>query len=155
MLDMRLFNDLSRTFPAAQVRAAMEKAEECGEADLNGYTIRFTRDAERRMIALHPSWGGIYVGDYPSYVHFQVNILYRFPINGHKSASCCAKHRDTASVMERCMDASPTGEVLCECSAGMYKRRRKKVESLGYRVIRDNYAQCDREISPCVFVVTR
>lgn len=155
MLDMNLYADLCRKFPASQVRAAMEKAEESGEADLHGYTIRFTRDVERRMIALHPSWGGIYVGDYPSYVHFQKDILYRFPIDGRKSASCYAKHRDTASVMERCMKASPTGEVLCECSAGMYNRRRKKVESLGYKVIRDNYAQCEREISSCVFVVTR
>lgn len=155
MLDSHTIRQLSNTFSMSEIQSAMEKAEECGEAALGGYTIRFTRDAERRMIAVHPSWGGIYVGDYPSAVNFQKDILYRYSVAGRKSASCYAKHRDTASVMERCMAASPTGEVLCECSAGMYNRRRKKVESLGYRVIRDNYAQCDREISPCVFVVTR
>lgn len=125
------------------IKAAFEAAQKNGESSLNGWTIRRNSDGE--WMVLHPSWCGIYVGDYENHVIFQKNISCRAGKYGYAPA----KHSELPEVLSRC-----SSTILCECWADQYDRRKKQIEKLGYRVLKSNISACDTS-SRCFFVIER
>lgn len=125
----------------------VNEAEKNGEAVLYGYVIRF--NAAGKMIVLHPSWCGIYTGDYGAHIIFQKNISYSCGHFGFMSA----KHSDLEKVLENCCKNSATEEILCECCADSFSRRCKQVEKLGYKVVKSNISACENDWSTCYFIV--
>lgn len=134
-------------FTVAEIEAAISTAEINGQAPLGGWLIRHNDRGE--LITLHPSWGGIYVGDYKSHIHFQKNLSYTYGGYGFMNA----KHGDLEKVLQKLDAAKTNGFILCECMAYGYERRKKQVEKLGYKVYKTNIAQCDRDTSTCVFLI--
>lgn len=146
--------DVARTlsnhgFDMHTIRAAIDTAEGTGKADLNGWIIRYSCSGD--MIVLHPSWCGIYVGDYDTHIIFQRDISYRCGICGYVSA----KHHDLAAILERLNAAKTSAYILCECSAFQYERRKSQVEKLGYTVHHSNISACSSDWSPCVFLISK
>lgn len=135
---------LDKGFAPAEIQAAFEAAQKSGESILNGWTIR--RKLTGEWMVLHPSWCGIYVGDYDSHVIFQKNISCRSGKYGYTPA----KYSELSAVLGRC-----SSTILCECRAANYERRRKQVEKLGYRVLKTNISACESDNSTCVFVIER
>ena len=110
-------------FPMPDILKTVNEAEKNGEAALCGYVVRFNASGE--MIVLHPSWCGIYAGDYGAHIIFQKNISYSCGRFGFMSA----KHSDLEKVLENCRKNSTTEEILCECCADSFSRRRSKLKS--------------------------
>lgn len=135
---------LNKGFSPAEIQTAFDAAQKNGESSLNGWTIRKNSDGE--WILLHPSWCGIYIGDYESHVIFQKNISCRSGRYGYAPA----KYSELPAVLGRC-----SGNILCECHADQYDRRKKQVEKLGYRVLKSNISACESSISTCVFVIEK
>ena len=130
-----------------EIMQTIHAAEKDGEADLKGWVVRYNADGE--MIVIHPSWCGIYAGDYNAHIIFQKNISYTAGHYGFMSA----KHGELEKVLDRCRQYSKTEEILCECSADNFKRRCKAVEKLGFKVLRSNISACESEISTCYFII--
>ena len=128
---------------------AVTAAESSGSADLDGWIIRHNKDGE--MILIHPSYCGIYLGDYSTHIIFQKNISYRYGRYGYMHA----KHRDLPAVLGRVQQDNPGAFILCECHACDFPRRKKQVEKLGYTVRRSNISGCNSDISPCFFLIAR
>ena len=148
MINLQTVKVLSKQgFSMAQITAAMNTAEAEGSANLDGWVVRY--DDQGKMIVLHPSWCGIYTGDYSSHLIFQKNLSYTFSHYGYMSA----KHGDLAQIMQRLEAHKTNGYILCECHAGSYERRRKQLEKLGYTVYKSNITACENEISTCFFLV--
>lgn len=148
MINLQAVRTLSKQgFSMAQIVVAMNTAETEGSANLDGWVVRYNDHGE--MIVLHPSWCGIYVGDYSSHLIFQKNLSFTY---GHFGFSN-AKHGELSQVMERLAANKTNGFILCECDAGSYARRKKQVEKLGYTVYKSNISACETEISTCVFLV--
>ena len=148
MLNLETVRTLTRHgYEMSAVLAAMNAAETTGSADLDGWTIRYNERGE--MITVHPSWCGIYVGDYAAHIIFQKNLSYRCGKYGYMNA----KHRDLPAVLEKLDAAKTNGFILCECCACDYERRKKQVEKLGYTVHRSNISACESDISSCVFLI--
>lgn len=148
MLNIQVVNTLKKQgFEISEIMNAIRAAEKDGEAILNGWTIRYNDRDE--MIVVHPSWCGIYVGDYKSHVIFQKNISYHYNNFGFMPA----KYNDLDRVLSALAANKTNGFILCECSAGQYDRRRKQVEKLGYTVYKSNISACTSEISTCVFLI--
>ena len=102
MLNLASVRTLTRHgYDMPAILAAMNAAETTGSADLDGWTIRYNDRGE--MITVHPSWCGIYVGDYSAHVIFQKNISYTFSHYGFMNA----KYRDLPAVLEK-LDAAKT-----------------------------------------------
>ena len=134
-------------FQISEIMQTIHTAEKNGEAVLCGWVVRYNANGE--MIVLHPSWCGIYTGDYSAHIIFQKNISYTC---GHYSFTP-AKHRDLATVLENCQKHGGT-EILCECCADSFNRRCKAVENLGFKVLRSNISACESNLSTCYFVIT-
>ena len=83
-------------FAMPEIMQTIRTAEKDGEANLSGWVVRYNADGE--MIVIHPSWCGIYTGDYSAHIIFQKNISYTA---GHFGFTP-AKHRDLAEVLDRC-----------------------------------------------------
>ncbi|MCD7919469.1 MAG: hypothetical protein LUG45_05250 [Clostridiales bacterium] len=150
MVSLSVVNDLHRAgFPMPEVRAAVLAAEENGSADIGGYVVRYRQDTGE-MILLHPSWNGIYTGDYAARLNFQKELLYSF---GHY-ALIHAKHRELPAVLETLEQHKTNGFILCECDAAAFPRRKRQVEKLGYTVHTSNIAFCDCDWSPCYFLIS-
>lgn len=76
MLNLDAVRTLTRHgYEMPAILSAMNAAETAGSADLDGWTIRYNERGE--MITVHPSWCGIYVGDYAAHIIFQKNLSYR------------------------------------------------------------------------------
>lgn len=148
MLNLNTVRTLARHgYEAPAIMAAVNTAEITGSADLDGWIIRYNERGE--MILVHPSWCGIYVGDFKSHIIFQKDLSYTYG----KYCFMNAKHRDLPAVLEK-LDATKTnGFILCECCACDYARRKKQVEKLGYTVHRSNISACESDISTCVFLI--
>ena len=134
-------------FPMPDILKTVNEAEKNGEAALCGYVVRFNASGE--MIVLHPSWCGIYAGDYGAHIIFQKNISYSCGRFGFMSA----KHSDLEKVLENCRKNSTTEEILCECCADSFSRRRKQIEKLGYSVVKSNISACEKDWSTCYFII--
>lgn len=148
MLNIQVVNTLkNKGFEISEIMKAIHTAEKDGEAVLEGWTIRYNDRGE--MITVHPSWCGIYVGDYNSHVIFQKNLSYHYKNFGFMSA----KYSDLDRVLSSLAANKTNGYILCECSAGQYSRRKKQVEKLGYTVYKTNISACTSEISTCVFLI--
>ena len=144
-IDFKVCKELmNKGFSPDAINSAFEAAQKDGESSLNGWTIR--RKLTGEWMVLHPSWCGIYVGDYDSHVIFQRNISYTSGKYGYAPA----KHSELPEVLSRCAST-----ILCECRAANYERRRKQVEKLGYRVLKSNISACESDNSTCVFVIER
>ena len=135
---------LNKGFSPAEIQAAFETAQKNGEYSLNGWTIR--RNSAGEWMVLHPSWCGIYVGDYDSHIIFQKNISCRSGKYGYAPA----KYSELPMVLGRCAST-----ILCECWSDQYDRRRKQLEKLGYRVLKSNISACESSISKCYFVIEK
>ena len=119
MLNLDAVRTLTRHgYEMPAILAAIHAAETNGSADLDGWTIRYNDRGE--MITVHPSWCGIYVGDYSAHIIFQKNISYTFSRYGFMNA----KYRDLSAVLEKLDAAKTTGFILCECCACDFPRRR-------------------------------
>ena len=148
MLNLDAVRTLSRHgYEMPAIVAAMNAAEATGSADLDGWIIRYNERGE--MITVHPSWCGIYVGDYSAHIIFQKNLSYTYSRYGFMNA----KHRDLPAVLEKLDAAKTNGYILCECCACDYARRKKQVEKLGYTVHRSNISACETDISTCCFLI--
>lgn len=134
-------------FQMPDIIKTVNEAEKNGEAVLGGYVVRFNAAGE--MIVLHPSWCGIFSGDYDAHIIFQKNISYSCGRFGFIPA----KHGDLEKVLENCRKNSATEEILCECCADSFSRRCKQVERLGYKVIKSNISACDRSWATCYFII--
>lgn len=149
IIDLKIANELKRKgFANAEIYEAFRKLEATGTAGIGGYAIRPTADNDH-LILLHPSWGGIYVGDYTAKIIFQKNLSYSFGRFGFMSA----KHGDLPEVLKKLDEAKTNGFILCECDAGSYNRRKKQVEKLGYTVQKSNIDHCKRDHETCVFLI--
>ena len=133
-------------YDMAAIRTALDKAESEKEAYLDGWCIKYNR--EGKMILLHPSHNGIYIGDYNTHLIFQKNLSFSFANIGFQSA----KYRDLEKVLTTLSKFSDTDSVYCECPACDYARRVKQIEKLGYRVIKTNIDKVEG-ISTCHFIV--
>ena len=140
-------NLMNAGFTAAEIATAAAIAEANGQAALGGWVIRHNDRGE--LIAVHPSWAGIYVGDYKSHVIFQKNLSYTYSRYGYMNA----KHGDLAKVLAKLDENKTNGFILCECMACSYSRRKKQVEKLGYTVHRSNIDQCEHDTATCVFLI--
>lgn len=148
MLNIQTANILlQKGFSMDEVETAINFAEQHGKATLHGWVIRHNDRGE--MITVHPSWGGIYVGDYAAHLIFQKNLSYSCGGFGHVHA----KHRDLPTVLTRLSENKTNGYILCECDAGSYTRRKRQVEKLGYTVYKSNIDHCSRDSSTCVFLI--
>ncbi len=148
MLNLNVIRTLSKHgYDMPAILAAVNAAEATGSADLDGWTIRYNDRGE--MILVHPSYCGIYVGDYSAHVIFQKDISYTFGKYGFMNA----KYRDLPAVLEKLEAAKTNGYILCECCACDFSRRKKQVEKLGYTVYRSNISACETDISSCVFLI--
>lgn len=148
MYNIQTINALvKRGYDVKTIVAAMDTAEATGSANLDGWIIRYNERGE--MILVHPSWCGIYVGDYSAHVIFQKNISYTFSKYGFMHA----KYRDLPAVLEKLDAAKTNGFILCECCACDFARRKKQVEKLGYTVHHSNIEACKSDISSCVFLI--
>ena len=134
-------------FAMPEIMQTIRTAEKDGEANLSGWVVRYNADGQ--MIVIHPSWCGIYTGDYSAHIIFQKNISYTA---GHFGFTP-AKHRDLAEVLDRCKQYGGA-EILCECCADSFQRRCKAVEKLGFKVLRSNISACEHNWSTCYFVIT-
>ena len=104
MLNLASARTLTRHgYDMPAILAAMNAAETTGSADLDGWTIRYNDRGE--MITVHPSWCGIYVGDYSAHVIFQKNISYTFSHYGFMNA----KYRDFPAVLVKLGPATTNG----------------------------------------------
>lgn len=149
MLNLNVARTLSNHgYDMPAILAAMNAAEAAGSADLDGWTIRYNDRGE--MIAVHPSYCGIYIGDYSAHIIFQKSLSYTYSKYGFMQA----KHRDLPAVMEKLDAAKTNGYILCECCACDFARRKKQVEKLGYTVHRSNISACESDISSCFFLVS-
>ena len=137
----------NKGFEMPDILKAIHTAEATGEANLEGYVIRYNDRGE--MIVLHPSWCGIYVGDYNSHIIFQKNLSYTFSKYGFMNA----KHRDLVQVLAKLEAHKTNGFILCECCACDFNRRKKQIEKAGYTVHKSNISACDSDISTCVFLI--
>ena len=148
MINLYTVNNLkNHGFTMAEIKTAVNFAEQYGEATLHGWVIRYNDRGE--MITLHPSWGGIYVGDYTARLIFQKNLSYSYGRFGYMHA----KHGDLPKILDRLDENKTNGYILCECNASSYKRRKKQVEKLGYTVYKSNIDHCDSDIATCVFLI--
>lgn len=148
MINIQTVNALLKHgFTMTEIKTAVNFAEQYGEANLHGWLIRYNDRGE--MITLHPSWGGIYVGDYTARLIFQKNLSYSYGKFGYMPAN----HGDLAKVLDRLDENKTNGYILCECNASSYKRRKKQVEKLGYKVYKSNIDHCDSDIATCVFLI--
>lgn len=148
MINIKTVNALLKHgLPMAEIKTALNFAEQYGEATLHGWVIRYNDRGE--MITLHPSWGGIYVGDYTARLIFQKNLSYTYAKYGFMNA----KHGDLQKILAKLDENKTNGYILCECDASSYKRRKKQVEKLGYTVYKSNIDQCDSDIATCVFLI--
>lgn len=147
MIDSFVTTLKNKGFEMPEILNAIHTAEVSGEANLNGYVIRHNDRGE--MIALHPSWCGIYVGDYNSHIVFQRNLSYTCNKYGFSNA----KHRDLPQILEKLSSHKTNGFILCECLACNFSRYKKQVEKLGYTVHKSNISSCDSDISTCVFLI--
>lgn len=129
------------------VLAAIRTAETAGQAELDGWVIRYNGRGE--MITVHPSWCGIYVGDFNSHIIFQKDLSYTYSRYGFMSA----KHRDLPQVLAKLDEYKTNGFILCECCACDYERRKKQVEKAGYTIHKSNISACESETSTCVFLI--
>ena len=134
-------------FQMSEIMQTIHAAEKNGEATLGGWVVRYNSAVE--MIVIHPSWCGIYCGDYSAHIIFQKNISYTFNHYGFMPA----KHSDLATVLDNCKKCGSV-EILCECCADSFKRRCKAVEKLGFKVLRSNISACEYDWSTCYFVIT-
>lgn len=149
IIDLKIANELKRKgFDNSEIHEAFRKLETTGTSDIGGYTIRPTADGDH-LILLHPSWGGIYVGDYKSHIIFQRNLSYTFNRYGFMNA----KHGDLPEVLKKLDESKNNGFILCECNASDYPRRKKQVEKLGYTVHKSNIDHCKSDIATCVFLI--
>lgn len=148
MINLQTVQTLKRKgFEMSDILKAIHTAEETGEANLEGHVIRYNDRGE--MIVLHPSWCGIYVGDYNSHIIFQKNLSYTFSKYGFMNA----KHRDLVQVLAKLNEHKTNGFILCECCACDFNRRKKQVEKAGYTVYKSNITACENDISTCVFLI--
>ena len=148
MINLQIVTTLkNKGFDMSAIRQAVRTAEETGEANLEGWVIRYNTQGE--MILLHPSWCGIYVGDYNSHIIFQKDLSYTFNRYGFMNA----KHRDLADVLAKLDEHKTNGFILCECDASSFNRRKKQIEKHGYTVHKSNIAACESNIATCVFLI--
>ena len=105
VIDLRIANELKRRgFEMPEITKALRAADADGRAVIGGYTIRPGVSGD--LILLHPSWGGIYVGDYKSHIHFQKNLCYTYSGYGFMNA----KHGELAQVLEK-LDKAKTNRI--------------------------------------------
>ena len=134
-------------FEMPAIMEAVKTAEATGSAELGGWVVR--TGADGKMFAVHPSYCGIYVGDYSSHLIFQKNLSYSFGRFGFMSA----KYRDLPTVLARLDEHKTNGFILCECCACQYERRKKQVEKEGFTVRRTNISACTSDTSTCFFLI--
>lgn len=147
-INLRIAETLTRNgFDTKSIISAIRTAESTGSANLGGWIIRYNDVGE--MILLHPSWCGIYTGDYNSHIIFQRNLSYTYSRYGFMNA----KYRDLPQVLSKLEEHKNNGFILCECCACDFERRKKQLEKAGYTVYKSNISACDRDISTCVFLI--
>lgn len=135
-------------FEMPQIKAAVQQAEETGSANIGGYVVRFRQD-DGKMIVLHPSWNGIYMGDYNAHLIFEKELSYSF---GHY-CFIKAKHRQLETVLATLTEHKTNGYILCECDANRFPLRKRQVEKLGYTVYKSNIEACQHDWSTCYFLI--
>lgn len=126
---------------------AIKIAEIAGSAELYGWVIRYNKHG--KMIAVHPSYCGIYIGDFKSQVIFEKKLSYAYGECGFMNAL----YRDLPTVLDKLDAVKTNGYILCECCACDYPRRKAQVEKLGYTVHHSNISACKSDTSSCFFLI--
>ena len=115
-------------------------------------TMHITKKGE--VIELHESYNGIYIGDYDVHLTFEKDLAVIAKV-GRFGYIYSTKHRELANELEKYLNL--TDEILGECPAVQALRRIKKIEKLGYKVIKSNLDKIDLNdyVEPAYFVITK
>lgn len=131
------------------IKQAIKAAEQEGQANLDGWVIRYNDKNE--MIVLHQNWNGIYIGDFKTSIHFEKVISYNFTGDFFVHA----KYSELEKVLEKVNENKTNGFIFCQCSKCDFERRKKQLAKFGYKVHKTNIEQIESDYGDVSFLIAK